>query len=327
MKNKLLVEELSRFKKLAGVTQVLNEGGEKDLADILIKRIVGAGEKVFPKEIGEVIAKDGSKAVIKVDYYRSLMSKDVLTAEESEVVKTINTRIAKKVGTQEISGFIINLTKDLDNARKLFVTKKFEKLFDAETGKKITDEVFHVKPEPPVPGPVDILNVKKIIETELANPAFGALSAEEKAMLDSQVETYVQKNNLSVREEQIKVWGKFNDANFNRLEQEIKLKSKEADLQTQQQVQPLIVQEKQAELKFREEQNKLKNEYQKLINKGVKKDNMAKDINLANQGMLATKNLVKLILWIGGVSLLLYGGYKLYHSFFGSSNQEPEQNW
>ena len=87
--------ELNRFKKLAGVTQVLNEGGEKDLAELLIKRIVGAGEKVFPKEIGEVIAKDGSKAVIKVDYYRSLMSKDILTAEESDVVRTINTRIAK----------------------------------------------------------------------------------------------------------------------------------------------------------------------------------------------------------------------------------------
>ena len=158
MKNKLLVEELNRFKKLAGVTQVLNEGGEKDLAELLIKRIVGAGEKVFPKEIGEVVAKDGSKAVIKVDYYRSLMSKDILTAEESDVVRTINTRIAKKVGTREISGFVINLTKDLDNAQKLFVTKKFEKLFDKETGEKITNEVFHSvppKPQPPAPNPVN----------------------------------------------------------------------------------------------------------------------------------------------------------------------------
>jgi len=115
---KQLIEEINNFRRLSGLL-IKESGGEKALADVIISTIVKSGEKILPKEIGTFTTKAGTKAVLNVATYRSLLTKTTLSVEEKEILSTINKNIIREMGEDIFVNAIKEATKGLSRTETL----------------------------------------------------------------------------------------------------------------------------------------------------------------------------------------------------------------
>lgn len=153
---KQLIEEINNFRRLSGLL-IKESGGEKALADVIINAIVKSGEKILPKEIGTFTTKAGTKAVLNVTTYRSLLTKTTLSVEEKELLSTVNKNIIREMGEDIFVNAIKEATKGLSRTETLAVEARLiVNLFDDTTGASIKKslDAGRVKPQPqPEPEP------------------------------------------------------------------------------------------------------------------------------------------------------------------------------
>lgn len=153
---KQLIEEINNFRRLSGLL-IKESGGEKALADVIINAIVKSGEKLLPKEIGTFTTKAGTKAVLNVTTYRSLLTKTTLSVEEKELLSTVNKNIIREMGEDIFVNAIKEATKGLSRTETLAVEARLiVNLFDDTTGASIKKslDAGRVKPQPqPEPEP------------------------------------------------------------------------------------------------------------------------------------------------------------------------------
>jgi hypothetical protein len=102
MRKEQLTEEINKFKKLSGLKKtILKEAsGEGEIADLILRKIMRAGEKSLPKDVGEFVY-NGVKQTLHADRYMAMMESSTLNATEKDILKGINEKIIRKIGAEE----------------------------------------------------------------------------------------------------------------------------------------------------------------------------------------------------------------------------------
>jgi hypothetical protein len=102
MRKEQLTEEINKFKKLSGLKKtILKEAsGEGEIADLILRKIMRAGERSLPKDVGEFVY-NGVKQTLHADRYMAMMESSTLNATEKDILKGINEKIIRKIGAEE----------------------------------------------------------------------------------------------------------------------------------------------------------------------------------------------------------------------------------
>ena len=135
MKYNTLTEEIKRFKQLSGI-QILNEGGEGDIIDVILSKVARAGEDAFNGEIGTIVS-NGRKIIVKPSYYSKIMAKETLSTDEENLVRTINSKIAAQLGVNQIGQLLKQTIKGMDASGSYYVIENYLDRFDANTARQI----------------------------------------------------------------------------------------------------------------------------------------------------------------------------------------------
>jgi hypothetical protein len=324
---KQLIEEINNFRRLSGLL-IKESGGEKALADVIISTIVKSGEKILPKEIGTFTTKAGTKAVLNVATYRSLLTKTTLSVEEKEILSTINKNIIREMGEDIFVNAIKEATKGLSRTETLAVEARLiTNLFDDTTGASIKKslDAGRVKPQPePQPDPqprVDdegpvirweddlVLDIPPIIDD--------ILTIEQKNAVVREVEDVIR-GQISMDE-----LARINAAELQKISQLQKLRQNENGLEllkekTRLQKDLLDAQRRNAELVTKEKELGIKEKEIEIAHKKNVNDKevAAKDIQLKKERAelnLARVNIGKSILLTLGSLWVLWVGIYVYN--------------
>ena len=203
---KQLLEEINKFKKLTGIQVLKEESGERGLAELLISRLVKAGEKTLPKEIGSFTSKTGVKSVLNVQAYKNLLTKDVLNVEEKDLLHTINKNIVREYGAEFFTKSIKEVTKNMGSLEAVALENKILKnFFDEATSNSIKSSlnIGAIKPEAPKPAEPSGLKPEtptiKVSAPPMPGVAGEILSVEQQNVIRKEINEVI-KGGLNVEE-------------------------------------------------------------------------------------------------------------------------------
>lgn len=195
---KQLIEEINNFRRLSGIL-IKESGGEKALADVIISTIVKSGEKLLPKEIGTFTTKAGTKAVLNVATYRSLLTKTTLSVEEKELLSIVNKNIIREMGEDIFVNAIKEATKGLSRTETLAVEARLiTNLFDDTTGASIKKslDAGRVKPQPDPQPRVDdegpVIRWEDDLVLDIPPVVDDLLTTEQKNMVTREIEDVIR---------------------------------------------------------------------------------------------------------------------------------------
>lgn len=128
MRKQRLTEEINKFKKLSGLKpKILNEAsGGGEIADLILRKIMRAGERSLPKEVGE-FTYNGVKQVLHADQYVRMMESSTLSTAEKNILKEINEKIIRRVGAEEYDRIVNDvLQRTYNNAtQRAYIKSKW----------------------------------------------------------------------------------------------------------------------------------------------------------------------------------------------------------
>ena len=136
-----LIEQINKIEKLSGI-KLLNESGVSTATEMIISKIVGAGEKMLPREIGEFFALSGAKGVLSTSTYRTLLLKTTLTAEEKYILQQVNSKIVSKFGPKVFTDAIEKSLQGLTRAESVAIENRMlDDYFDNNVRKIIANDL------------------------------------------------------------------------------------------------------------------------------------------------------------------------------------------